>query len=184
VNERPIPDILPAESSHTFLLKAISYRHNTFRKVPPTARKALISAVRPALQTMVGALQMFDHARFVRALQCFMIVPQFALSRDSNRPPPAWKIRNKLHQFLEGVWLPPKPYAREENKHDSSQSEEFSKSVSRAMRLAQEGNVKKASAALETAALGLGGVQAPHPRHCGPTPRNAPSTRPSSARPP
>ena len=44
---------------------------------------------------------------------------------------------------------------------DSGQSEEYRKAVRRAIRQAQDGNVKKASAALETATARLGGVQPP-----------------------
>ena len=111
---------------------------------------------------MVGALQTNQQDRFVKALQCFMIIPQFALSRDSGRMQAAWQIRHKLNLFLEGVWTPPKVFG-EETKNDSGMPEEHKKAIQRAIRQAQDGNMKKASAALETAASGLSGVRPPTP---------------------
>jgi len=112
---------------------------------------------------MVGALQTNQEDRFVRALQCFMIVPQFALVRDSGRPPQSGRIRTKLNQFIEGEWTQPNSFRGEEKKDDSGKTEQFKKSVKRAIRQAQDGNVRKASAALETAASGLSGIQQPSP---------------------
>ena len=165
VNERQVsPEVVQHTGDNALLAKAVSFRRNTYRKVPVIALATLVAAVKPALQLMAGAIQSGDNDSFTKALQCFCIIPQFALTRDSEKILPAGQFRKKLLSFLEGNWTQPRqPEAesKSEGKDESGLTEQQRKGLKRARRLAQEGFLGKASDTLQTAASPLRGSLPP-----------------------
>ena len=72
---------------------------------------------------MVGAIQRQDTDRFLKALQCFCIIPQFALSKLSQRVPRASEFRKRLFSFLEGNWDPPRQSDADHKDEGNNESE-------------------------------------------------------------
>src|SRR6185436_7116904 len=76
------------------MVLAADHGVRTYSRVPTIANEGLIAAVLPALEVLAGATNSGNHKLLTQALQCFLIIPQFALikaARDtmSSRTLPA-----------------------------------------------------------------------------------------------
>ena len=114
-----------------FLLKLASTARSSWTNVPPSARNYLITAVRPLLQTLLGALRSNDENLVHESLMAFFAFPQFALTKHSGSPN-SRSIRGKAGGE-ESDFLTPKE--RE--------------AVKTAVRLVQQGFLKRALQTLE-----------------------------------
>ena len=152
-------------SNNLLLLQAVSHRNRTYSRVPAAALPDFIDVVRPALETMVGALNSNKDELFTQALQSFLIIPQFALVKHPKET--SSEIRHKLHEFREG----PKE-SRAERKRQSVPSQppppEFGtlpphmkKAIDQFKYQAAEGRLHKASQRLTQATEGKSGVLQP-----------------------
>jgi len=61
------------------MVLAADHGVRTYSRVPTIANEGLIAAVLPALEVLAGAINSGNHKLLTQALQCFLIIPQFAL---------------------------------------------------------------------------------------------------------
>ena len=86
--------------NHLLLLSAVSHKVRTYSRVPASAIPNFINIVKPALEVMVGALNSGDDDLFTQALQSFLIIPQFALTKTSSET--SNDLVHRLLEFSEG----------------------------------------------------------------------------------
>ncbi len=155
IHQRPSRAPAQGEPPTNLLLeKAIDHRTRMFKRIPPQARKALIGAVRPALQAMVGGIHSKNDALFLRALQSFFIIPQCALVQRQDKPLKAKDIRIGIERFQ---GLPRQAAARPGPNKPQPQLTEHELALRKAIRPASHGAMQKATQRLEALHSGLGG---------------------------
>jgi hypothetical protein len=146
-----------------FLVQAGNHRTRTYSRVPRQATEDFVATVLPALEVMVGALNRDDHKLFTQALQSFLIIPQFALSKTSGEKPSSQDIIEQLHKFRAG----PKRKERVHQPHAprAGPAQDLPPHVERAINqvkhFAGEGRYSKASQRLEQAVEGRRGALEP-----------------------
>ena len=170
--------------------QAANHQRRTYGRIPRQAANAFLTAVRPALQVMVGALATNDDKVLVQALRCLLIVPQFALIK-SNQTASAMELAHQILCFCEGPDRDPRPPQPQkqatENKNEEEHPEskvpqeskennvqeseepivisdltpEQQRALKRAAWMASEGRFSKASQAIQQAADGRSGVLDP-----------------------
>lgn len=149
-------------SPDPLLLRAIDHKTRMYKRIPPQARQALIAAVKPALQAMVGGIQTRNGPLFDRALQAFCIVPQFALAQRQDKPAKASDVTSCILRFLDGptIAVDPAPGAvlpqQTLSPHDLA--------LRKAIRPAAHGAMLKATHRLEALHSGLAGICEPTDR--------------------
>ena len=140
------------------LLKTINHKANMHKRIPPRARQALIAAVKPALQVMVGGIQTNNNSLFNRALQAFFIVPQFALIQRRSTPTKAADIEASIARFMDGPTLDAALQPRRAAQGSLTEQE---LALRKAIRPATHGAMLKATQRLETLHTGLVGICEP-----------------------
>ena len=152
-------------SDLNFLLKLASTAGRSWTNVPPSARNYLITAVRPLLQTLQGALRTNNENLVHETLLAFYALPQFALAKHSGTPD-SRSIRGNLLKIIEGAV--PKPQESSNGAPDKQVQQETDflspkqrEAVKTAVRLVQQGFYKRALQALER--CGQQGVLDPTP---------------------
>ena len=136
-----------------FLLKLASTAGSSWTNVPPSARNYLITAVRPLLQTLLGALRSNDENLVHESLMAFFAFPQFTLTKHSGSPN-SRSIRGNLMKIIEGA--APNPQAlgnasagKQEREESDFLTPKQREAVKTAVRLVQQGFLKRALQTLE-----------------------------------
>lgn len=161
IERRPTPGIDTEQGQPAvdpLLAKTINHKTHIYKRIPPRARQALVAAVKPALQTMVGGIVSDNTALFNRALQAFFVVPQFALAQRHNTPAKAADIEASILRFMDGPTLETHLTQRPANQGSLTEHE---LAVRKAIRPATHGAMLKATQRLETLHSGLSGICEP-----------------------
>ena len=161
ISRRPAPAIETEQGQPVvdpLLLKAIDHKAHMHKRIPPRARQALIAAVKPALQTMVGGIQSDNSALFNKALQAFLVVPQFALAQRRSAPAKAADIEASITRFMDGPTLENGLVRRPAGQGSLTPRE---LAIRKAIRPATHGAMLKATQRMESLYTGLTGICEP-----------------------
>ena len=148
------------------LKEVFKCRANVIRVVPHVVRGAFRLAIRAALEEVIAGHEMHSEVRMGRGWKLLMLLPRMLLNRPRRGGHiPRRQLENRFRRFQEGEWIQllsegqecaaqaHRPSVRRRRRH---RLDDVRDRASRALRLAQLGELSAARQALEGAQLARG----------------------------
>jgi len=145
------------------MVLAADHGVRTYSRVPTIANEGLIAAVLPALEVLAGAINSGNHKLLTQALQCFLIIPQFALIKAARDTVSSQDIARQLLEFGEGR-LKKQSEEKSRASVDNGQGDSdkaLVKALNQVKHFGNEGRYAKASRGLAQAVSGRRGALEP-----------------------
>ena len=145
------------------MVLAADHGVRTYSRLPTIANEGLIAAVLPALEVLAGAINSGNHKLLTQALQCFLIIPQFALIKAARDTVSSQDIARQLLEFGEGR-LKKQSEEKSRASVDNGQGDSdkaLVKALNQVKHFGNEGRYAKASRGLAQAVSGRRGALEP-----------------------